>query len=163
MLRFFRVAVLSAPLLLLSGCGFLVIHGVRHAMSAYSKKDDEAVEAALARYRESVLAGKTDQLPDLFDPSGELSRDDQPAVSGRAALAAYFKSSAGTKVVDYELKATSTSVSGDQATQKGRYREKVVTPAGQTVSGQGTFDASWSRQSDGRWLLHRLHTTAAVT
>src|SRR5438105_3070367 len=91
MTRLVRFALLTATLLL-SGCGFLVIHGVRHAMSAYSSKDGEAVDAALARYRTLTLDGKTDQLPDLFDGTGEVSHDDQTPIAGRAALATFFKS-----------------------------------------------------------------------
>jgi len=153
--------LLAAGLLLasLTGCGFVVIHGARKAYEVYTA-DDRKVDTRLGEYRQLVVERKLDQLTAMFEPAGELSQDAQPPLVGRAAIAAFLRSSAGAKVVEYELKPASTSAHGDSASQKGSFRQRLLTPDGQTLMAQGEFEATWSRQGDGTWLLRRLHTAS---
>jgi len=155
--------LLAAGLLLasLTGCGFVVIHGARKAYEVYTA-DDRKVDTRLGEYRQLVVERKLDQLTAMFEPAGELSQDAQPPLVGRAAIAAFLRSSAGAKVVEYELKPASTSAHGDSASQKGSFRQRLLTPDGQTLMAQGEFEATWSRQGDGTWLLRDLGALRTV-
>lgn len=149
----------SASLVLLSGCGFLIVHGVRHAYNEYTRQVRE-VDAALARYGTYVLHMQPEKVAEMFDSSGEISQDDQAPVLGRSAILALLHSRSGCKVLEYAVTATSTTVNGTNATQSGSYRQKVVAPSGETVVANGTFEAQWSYQRDGQWLFTHLHTAA---
>lgn len=155
----FRAATIGLLLCLLSGCAFVVIHGVRHAYKTYIKPVSE-VEAALARYRGLVLGMQTDKVALMFDASAELSHDDRAPVVGQAAISAYLNAFVGYKVLDYELAATGTTLKGETAIQLGNYRQTMAAPGGETVADRGRFEARWSHQADGSWLISRLHTAS---
>lgn len=159
MIRLFRAATVVLSLWLLSGCAFVVIHGIRHAYTTYVKPVNE-VEAALAQYRTLVLGMQTDKAASMFDASAELSHEDQTPVVGQVAISAFLSSFVGYKVLEYELTATGTTLNGETAIQLGNYRQKVEAPGGETVAVRGRFEARWSHQANGSWLISRLHTAS---
>ena len=159
MIRIFRAAAIGVLLALLSGCAFVVLHGVRHAYNTYVKPVND-VEAALAQYRNLVLGMHPDKVALMFDATAELSFEDQPAVVGQAAISAYLNSFVGYEVLEYDLAATGTTLKGETAIQLGNYRQKVEAPGGESVAVRGTFEARWSHQADGSWLISRLHTAS---
>ena len=159
MIRIFRAAAIGVLLALLSGCAFVVLHGVRHAYNTYVKPVND-VEAALAQYRNLVLGMHPDKVALMFDATAELSFEDQPAVVGQAAISAYLSSFVGYEVLEYDLAATGTTLKGETAIQLGNYRQKVEAPGGEVVAVRGTFEARWSHQADGSWLISRLHTAS---
>ena len=159
MIRLYRAATVLLLLCLLSGCAFVVLHGVRHAYKTYVKPVNE-VEAALAQYRALVLGMQPDKVALMFDASAELSQEDRAPVVGQAAISAYLNSFVGYKVLEYELAATGTTLKGETAIQLGNYRQTVEAPGGETVAVHGRFEARWSHQADGSWLISRLHTAS---
>ena len=159
MIRIFRAAAIGLLLAFLSGCAFVVLHGVRHAYKTYVKPVSE-VEAALAQYRALVLGMQPDKMALMFDASAELSHEDSPPLVGQAAISVYLNSFVGYKVLEYELAATGTTLKGETAIQLGKYRQTVEAPGGKTVADRGSFEARWSHQADGRWLISRLHTAS---
>ena len=159
MIRIVRAAAIGLLLALLSGCAFVVLHGVRHAYKTYVKPVSE-IEAALAQYRTLVLGMQPDKVALMFDASAELSHEDRAPVVGQAAISAYLNSFAGYKVLEYELAATGTTLKGETAIQLGNYRQTVEAPGGDTVADRGRFEARWLHQADGRWLISRLHTAS---
>ena len=158
--RLVRSALACVALAMLSGCGFVIVHGVRHAYVAYTTKQENEINAALARYRTLTLRMQPEKVAAMFDLNGEVSHESQDPVIGREAILAFVNSFVGYKILEYELTATSTAVQGESATQKGTYRQKVIAPTGETVAVQGTFEARWSRQT-GSWLISRMHTVSA--
>ena len=157
MTHLIRYASVCVALALLPGCGFIIVHGTRQAIAAYTSQESE-VNDALARYRALVLRMEPDKLAETFDSRGEVSNGNQTPLKGREAILTFFNSFAGFKILEYEIAATSTTVQGDKAVQKGNYREKMVEPSGETVTVKGIFSAQWSRQPDGHWLILRMHT-----
>jgi len=130
----------------------------RHVYNEYTK-DERGVEAALARYSDLVRQQEPDKIVSMFDSSAEVSVDsDKPAV-GRDEIHAYFKVLAKSKVVEFELKATSTTVTKDDASQRGTYLQTTNDAAGEGRTLKGTFEATWTRKPGGDWLLHRMRTS----
>ena len=153
--------VIAALASQLTGCGFVVVHTAKKAYRELTK-DERDIEYALNRYRFLTTQGEFDKAAEMFDQGAELSKDGQAPVIGREAIRASFKSAAGLKVVDFELTATSTSASGAKGTQQGTYHQRVKSPEGEIVDADGSFEAEWSQQVGGAWLLHRMHTSAKL-
>jgi ketosteroid isomerase-like protein len=61
----------------------------------------------------------------------------------------------------YRIEPDSTHVSGEAASQSGRWAQTVRTPEGQVVQVQGRFTIDWRRDAGGRWRIARLHTQPA--
>lgn len=156
---FIRGTAFCAALVPMAGCGFVVVHGVRHAITAHRQQEDD-VTAALARCAALVLRMQARPLVEMFDLNGELLRDGRDAIVGREALSAFIDSLVGFRVLEFELRATSTTLLGNEAVQQGNYHRKIVVPGGQSVTADGVFNARWLLQADGRWLIVRMQTTA---
>lgn len=154
-----RTLVLTTALacaLALGGCGFIVIRSAKYAYGEFTK-DERAVDTALSRYRQLVVARETDKIADMFDVTSELAVDEHAPVLGRDAIRAFLQSRGDDQIVEYELTPSTTTVSGANGSQRGTYRQKLRTPAGQETTVQGSFEAQWVRQANGPWLIRRLH------
>jgi len=150
------IAVLCAVLASLSGC----LMAARHIYRATTTDPAESqLRAALERYQGLVLNTDVSRLADMFEAQGELSRDDQKPQVGHDAIAAALKAQfALAQPVEFELHAASTSVQTGSATQRGSYRQTLHAADGAAIKEEGSFDAQWQHQPDGRWLLRRMHT-----
>lgn len=151
-----RLALVCALVTTLQGCVFIIVHGVRHAYATYTQQERD-VSSALARYQTLRLGTEFEQVAEMFDLNGEMSRDDERPVIGPVAILTALKSP-GSRMLAYELTAKSTSIEGKTATQNGTYRESRSSSSGDSVTTEGTFDARWIRQSEGNWLISRIHT-----
>lgn len=121
----------------------------------------QEVGAALAGYRDAVLRGDMAAVGALFDDNASIDHDGQAPVVGRAAIRAFFESFADYQVLAYRIEAGSTALRNGVATQEGSYRQVVKTPAGLTISVEGTFRAQWQRSATGAWRLRRMQTASA--
>ena len=57
----------------------------------------------------------------------------------------------------YDLHVAATRVLGATAVQNGLYRQRTISAQHQSVLVKGVFEVQWARQSDGSWLISRLH------
>jgi uncharacterized protein (TIGR02246 family) len=116
------------------------------------------IDAALAHYRQAVLHMDLDEVVATFDDDALIAHEELAPVVGRQNIRRFFASFADYHLLSYEIAARATSLRGTIATQRGSYRQRVVTPDGLTVDIEGSFRAEWQRQADGRWLLHSMRT-----
>jgi len=154
------IAALCTVVVSQSGC----LMAARHAYRAVTAEQPESqVNAALDRYKGLVLNADSSRLADMFEPQGELFHGDQKPV-GHDALLDYFKARfASAKPVELELRTASTTAHGSSGTQHGSYRETRRSASGETIKEEGSFEAQWRREADGRWLLQRLLLTRGGT
>jgi uncharacterized protein (TIGR02246 family) len=153
-----HVALLAIVCMALGGCRSLARES-RHEHAAQRYEESQVV-AALARYRQLVIDVDPERLADMFDVDGELSHNDEKPYKGHETILKFLKSFTGFKVQAYELRASSTTVDADRATQTGTYRQTVLSPEGATLDAEGSFKAEWRHQPDGRWLLRLMHTSS---
>jgi ketosteroid isomerase-like protein len=144
--RDLRLAPLSAVLLWLC------------CQIAWADSVAEQIIAALERYRVAVVELDIDNETASFAEAAELSQGSDPAVQGRTQIRALLQSQAGFKVVAYDLRTAATRVLGPIAIQNGFYSQRIISPQHESKIVKGVFEVQWSRQSDGSWLISRLHT-----
>lgn len=99
----------------------------------------------------------------MFTPDGELVNPGQTTIKGRDAIERMLVAFAGFQIVENQTTPTSTSTTGNSATQSGTYHQRVRIPSGAIVNVSGTFRAEWRRASNGQWLIQRMETTPIVT
>jgi uncharacterized protein (TIGR02246 family) len=151
-------ALACAALLALGGCRSLMRES-RHE-HAVQRNQESQVLAALARYEHLVIEVDAERLADMFDTNGELSHNDEKPYVGHDTILGFLRTFVGFNIREYELRAASTTIAGDSATQTGTYRQTVLSPTGTTIKAEGSFKAEWQHQRDGRWLLRRMHTSS---
>ncbi len=121
----------------------------------------EQVDIALARFSRAILRMDSTTIAAQFTENGSMAHQGQQPIVGRAAIKSFLDSFAKFKVLQYDIKATSTSVQYRHATQEGQYSQVVVTPNGNTVHVNGVFAAKWELNSEGVWQISSMRTGPA--
>ena len=121
--------------------------------------DQALVGSALGHYSEIVLAMNHAGIAALFEPDGEIVREGQAAVHGRAAIDSFLSGFASYQVLANNLQPASTVVNGDTAEQVGSYQQRVRTPEGKVLEVSGRFKVVWGRAPSGEWLIRRMGTS----
>ena len=119
---------------------------------------ETGVVAALAAYRQSVLAMNVDASIALMEPDVSVGHGDQPGLVGRDKVEAMLRGFAGYKMQAYTLVADSTTVTGATAQQHGHWVQDVTAPDGKPLHVFGVFDATWHHDADGAWRIAKMHT-----
>jgi uncharacterized protein (TIGR02246 family) len=145
----------------LNGCGLVIGQLVRS--QTQNLQAEQQVNASLARYRQLVMASDVDRAADMFSVDGVLTQDGEPPLKGQENIRLFLKKASGIKLQAYQLQSATTSISERSAKQHGSYAQTTLAPTGTSVSVSGEFDAQWTQQADGRWLLDSLHTNTAST
>lgn len=152
------INILVASCLALSGCGLVIGYALRE--SGRKSVEESQVIASLARYRQLVIAVDADRLADMFVADGEMSHDAEKPYLGQDQIRTFLKGLTGYRIQEYKLQALSTVVTSGTAREHGTYAQVVTSPGGDAIKAAGEFDANWQHQTDGRWLLTRMHTTS---
>lgn len=125
------------------------------ALAADAAKEIAALQAADKNWEKSYNGGNADAVANLYDEQAVLLPPGAPAVTGRAAIKAFF-----TKDIAESQKAgvafilgpnPAGGVSGDMGWQSGTYA--VKDKAGKVLEA-GKY-LSVSRKKDGKWLYVR--------
>jgi ketosteroid isomerase-like protein len=116
------------------------------------------VDAALQRYADLLRAMDDHAIAQSFTSDGEVVNPGQTPVVGPAAIERFIRQFDGYHVLEYEIRAERTAVTGQTAVQNGRFRQKVRTPEGRTLDVNGLFQAEWIRETDG-WKIRRMSTS----
>lgn len=116
------------------------------------------VDVALARFSQAIRRMDSAAIAAQFTETGSMADQGQHPIVGRAAIHAFLASFEKFKVLQYHIRATSTSVQDRHAAQHGQYNEVVVTPNGDTVQPGGVFEAEWVCNSEGVWQMDSMRT-----
>jgi uncharacterized protein (TIGR02246 family) len=117
------------------------------------------VGAALQHYADLLRAMDDHALAQSFTADGEVVNPGQAPIRGPEAIEKFIRQFDGYRVLEYDIRAEKTAVTGQTATQSGHFRQKVNAPDGRTLDVTGRFTADWVRGSDGTWRLRRMETS----
>lgn len=155
------VSVVFTVCLALTGCSLVIGHVIREGIR--TRQEESQVTASLARYKNLVIDVDPERLSSMFASDGELSHNTEAPHIGQYQILAFLKTFANYKVQEYSLHAASTTFQNDTAKQLGTYTQTIVSPNDTVIEAAGDFEAKWLHQSDGRWLLARMHTNSHAT
>lgn len=147
------------PRIALAGlaCGFLV-----SACAAPEAPVDPAavqaeVVAAMAGYREAVLAGNADSVVDYLTADVRVLEPGMN-LSGSEAREFFHGLMTNAAVHSFEVRPYDHFVHGNVVYELGEYDE-VVEMEGQTHTVEGFYFLRWERGEDGKWRFERVMTS----
>ncbi len=123
---------------------------------AWGQSAGEQVIASLEHYRLTVLDHDIEGQVSCFTEDAQLVLGSEPVLQGRTTIRALLQSQRRFNVVTYDLRTAATRVSGSSAVQNGVYSQRIASAQASPTLAKGVFEAQWSRQQDGSWLISRL-------
>ncbi len=120
------------------------------ATEARSDEVRESIEATNRAFAAAFLRGDADAVAGLYTIDAQLIPPGAEVVSGRAAIAAFWKGAIEAGLTDIVLEAQEVESAGDLAYEIGSV--KLVAPDG-SVS-RDRYLVVWKREN-GKWRLHR--------
>lgn len=111
--------------------------------------------AALARYAELTRRTDAEGLAAMYAADGRLERDGAPPLVGPDAVRSFLAQFRDFSVLEDRMTVERESVSGDRASQAGRYFQRVRLPDARVVTAAGGFEAEWVRVGGG-WRVARM-------
>src|SRR5262245_33054568 len=99
-----RILVAAAFLLVLTGCGPLLMEGDKPSAQpiAYGPQTERQVEKALQRYSQLMLAMDAEGVSQMYAPDGVWERQSGPVI-GRDAIRGALSNTGGARVLSNEM------------------------------------------------------------
>ena len=133
--RRFRVAILAAAL----------------SLAATAVAEEGPLDNMSQAFEDAIRKGDVVAAANMYADEGQILPPNVAAISGRGAIAAYFKTMTDN---GFSLKLTPTDswMDGKLASRTGTYI--VVDKTGAEIE-RGKWLEVWKQQDDGRWLMLR--------
>jgi len=137
--------------------------GSSDALPDSTSDAEDQVKAAMRRYDQFVLAMNAASIAAMFTPDGALVDAGKTIASTPASIRAFLGSFDGkVRVEENASSIESVTLTGATAILTGTYRQKALLLSDKReIRVQGKFEAEWSRQPDGQWLIRRMSTQSA--
>lgn len=127
------------------------------AADATVAQDRIAIDSVRNQYAATWKAGNAEHLATLYAAGALVLYPNQPAVVGRAAILAYFKTffdQFGQEL--FELTSEEIQIAGSRAFDRGAVRwRRVLRAGGDPVEEHGKYLVILQRQADGSWKIAR--------
>jgi uncharacterized protein (TIGR02246 family) len=125
--------------------------------TATAEQDRIGINKTRSEYVTAWKAGDADQLAILYTTDAVVLYPHQPAVVGRSAILAYFKSFfAEFAQEDFDLTSAEIEIAGPWAFDRGTFRWRGVPRAGgDPVDDHGKYLVVLQKQPDGSWKVAR--------
>jgi uncharacterized protein (TIGR02246 family) len=121
-----------------------------YSTAARSDETRESIESTNRAFAAAFLRGDTDAVAELYTRDAQLIPPGADVVSGRSAIAAFWKGALEAGVTELALETEQVEWTGDLAYEIGAAR---LVAAGGRVS-QDRYLVVWKREN-GKWQLHR--------
>jgi uncharacterized protein (TIGR02246 family) len=154
----FRSFVAAIGLLALAACDASLLRGGQGLSPvAQSPETEQAVEAAAQRYAGLLLAMDATGVSEMYATEGVWDRASGP-LSGREAIRNALASTNGVTVLAVDMKTARIAYNGPAVVQTGEIAQTVKLPNGRTTTSTARFEATWIRNPEGNWRIHRMVT-----
>lgn len=127
------------------------------AAPAAAEQEREGIDKTRSAYVAAWRAGNAGAVAQLYTDDALVLYPDQPAVQGKAAINAYFKTLfAEFPQNQFELTSAEIEIVGPWAFDRGAYRWKGIPRAGgEPAEDNGKYLVILQRQADGEWKVAR--------
>lgn len=137
------------------GAAFVV--GASSAALAQSGRGSAADIAAIkktgAEFSQLYMKGDNEAMAKIYTEDGVIFPPGRPMISGRKAIADYWKLAPGVTVVDHQTVADSIIIRGDIAYDYGTFRARNARDGQAGNPGFGKYVIVW-RRTGTQWLMH---------
>jgi len=128
----------------------LVAVSVLYGTAALSDETRESIESGNRAFAAAFLRGDAEAVAELYTKDAQLIPPGAEIVTGRSAIAAFWKGAIDAGVKELALETAEVESAGELAYEVGTVR--LVAKDGQVS--RDRYLVVWKR-NDGRWQLHR--------
>jgi ketosteroid isomerase-like protein len=146
-MRPFRHALIAAALLALASQTSVAQSG------RGSPADIAAIKKAGADFSRLYMKGDNEAMARMYTEDGVIFPPGRPMITGRPAIADYWKLAAGVTVVEHQTVADSIIIRGDIAYDYGTFRARNARDGQPGNPGFGKYVIVW-RRTGMQWLIH---------
>lgn len=118
-----------------------------------SAADIAAIRKAGAEFSRLYMKGDNEAMAKIYTEDGVIFPPGRPMISGRKAIAEYWKLAPGVTVVDHQTVADSIIIRGDIAYDYGTFRARNARDGQPGNPGFGKYVIVW-RRTGPQWLMH---------
>ena len=118
-----------------------------------SAADIAAIKKAGAEFSQLYMKGDNEGMARIYTEDGVIFPPGRPMISGRKAIAEYWKLGQGVTVVDHQTVADSIIIRGDIAYDYGTFRARNARDGQPGNPGFGKYVIVW-RRTGAQWLMH---------
>ncbi len=105
------------------------------------------------RWNAAFNAGKAEEVTAFYDAEATLMPAGGEAVSGPAAILAFWQGLLAQGVHDHDIAFAGADIDGNLAVQRGRWRASAKNEAGQLQHFGGHVQLVYKRQADAQWKI----------
>lgn len=157
-MRMLRSIVAAVALVALVGCDAVFQRGGQGLTTiVQGPATEQAVEAAAQRYAGLLLAMDATGVSEMYATEGVWDRASGP-LTGREAIRNALASANGVTVLAVDMKTAGITYNGPAVVQTGEIAQTVKLPNGRTTTSTARFEATWIRNPEGTWRIHRMVT-----
>ena len=146
-MRRFRHSIIFATLLI-AASGTAVAQSGRG-----SAADIAAIKKVGAEFSQLYMKGDNEAMARIYTEDGAIFPPGRPIISGRKAIAEYWKLGQGVTVVEHQTVADSIIIRGDIAYDYGTFRARNARDGQAGNPGFGKYVIVW-RRTGTQWLMH---------
>ena len=146
-MRKLRLAITAAALLI-TASGAAIAQSGRG-----SAADIAAIKKTGAEFSQLYMKGDNEAMARIYTEDGVIFPPGRPMISGRTAIAEYWKLGQGVTVVEHQTVADSIIIRGDIAYDYGTFRARNARDGQPGNPGFGKYVIVW-RRTGTKWLMH---------
>ncbi len=157
-MRMLRSFVAAISLLVLVGCDASLLRSAPGlAPVVQGPETEQAIKSAAQRYAGLLLAMDATGVSEMYATEGVWDRASGP-LTGRDAIRNALTNANGVTVLGVDMKTASITYNGPAVIQTGEIAQTVKLPNGRTTTSTARFEATWIRNPEGTWRIHRMVT-----
>jgi ketosteroid isomerase-like protein len=108
-----------------------------------------AVEAANARFRLAVQAGRAEEIAALYEEDASLLPPNQDIITGRPGIRAFWQAGLDSGIEDALLASLEIGIHDEVITETGVYTMRIQQAGKPGMEDSGKYVVIWKRQPDG--------------
>jgi ketosteroid isomerase-like protein len=118
-----------------------------------SSADIAAIKKTGAEFSQLYMKGDNEAMARIYTEDGVIFPPGRPMISGRKAIAEYWKLGQGVTVVEHQTVADSIIIRGDIAYDYGTFHARTARDGQAGNPGFGKYVIVW-RRAGSQWLMH---------
>ena len=118
-----------------------------------SAADIAAIKKVGAEFSQLYMKGDNEAMARIYTEDGAIFPPGRPIITGRTAIAEYWKLAQGVTVVEHQTVADSIIIRGDIAYDYGTFRARNARDGQPGNPGFGKYVIVW-RRTGAQWLMH---------
>ena len=103
-------------------------------------------------FAKALIAKDAVAAANLYDQNASLLPPNEPVVTGRAAIQAYWQGTIDAGIIDATVKTIDAKSNGDLGYEVGTFTLRMLGPENDTIVDVGKYTEILKRNEEGKWI-----------